>query len=826
MISKLIRVVLLAVAATGVMGMSGVSNAADGNAYLVKDGSPEAEIVVSPEPSRMARLAANELQSIIERISGAKLPIVETATAGRVHVYVGVSRYTEELGINVDDLAYGAYRIASGPDWLALVGPDRDFVPIEPWPRNRGEWPEVEAEWQQIAGEVFGYPMPFLYASYHPGLDIWEHDDAGTLNAVYDFLRQLGARWYFPGEIGEILPHMKSIPLPRINETVRPDFDVRRISYFKGFQGMTNDEMLWNLRQGFYFGHDLIGLSQPSHGMKFVHMTDAYKEKYPDHFAIWNGERVTTHKRVGAPCLSSEGLFENHLKYVRAMYDHFDQPLVNVDVVDGYFALCECPECSVQGAPERGFSGRMSDYLWGYMDRFARELYKTHPDRMVAALAYGGYALPPENIEQLSPNLALVMCQSRSGFSNPAAREAIEDLRCQWLEKLPSRQIFLHEYYLQSWPRRVDVGVPAYYPHLIAEDLRSLKGVARGELIEVYQHDRVLGKDIPWHELAIMHLNLYVTGRLWWDTDTDVDSLLDEYCQLFYGPAANQMKAYIEFGEQNFAKMRTSTELLDRAGELLAAAEAAVDPDSVYGKRVAMISEYFALTSGLREQLARGKEGPKIAIPGRSTDGLVLDGRLDDAFWIGLPEFAMVDVASGDTAPVATTFRMAWGDNDSLYIAIRCEEPDMAGLADTGTGDGDSNVWLGDFIELLLETPVHSYYQITISPSGVLLDTDRSDGLNSMWSASAQVATYKGDAYWSIELQLPAGGEQARELDPNSGVSGDKPQTDAPWYFNLCRQRVRGKTTQTMAFSPTGRPHFHDIFKFATVTVDDGVSGE
>ena len=30
-----------------------------------------------------------------------------------------------------------AFRMASGPDWLALLGPDEDYVPIEPWGRIR-----------------------------------------------------------------------------------------------------------------------------------------------------------------------------------------------------------------------------------------------------------------------------------------------------------------------------------------------------------------------------------------------------------------------------------------------------------------------------------------------------------------------------------------------------------------------------------------------------------------------------------------------------------------------------------------------------------------
>jgi len=42
--------------------------------FLVRDGRPQAEIVIAEHPARMARHAANELQTYVEKISGAKLP--------------------------------------------------------------------------------------------------------------------------------------------------------------------------------------------------------------------------------------------------------------------------------------------------------------------------------------------------------------------------------------------------------------------------------------------------------------------------------------------------------------------------------------------------------------------------------------------------------------------------------------------------------------------------------------------------------------------------------------------------------------------------------
>ncbi len=49
---------------------------------LVENGQPRAEIVVAENRPRMTTLAALELRQFIERMSGARLPIVTAPTSG------------------------------------------------------------------------------------------------------------------------------------------------------------------------------------------------------------------------------------------------------------------------------------------------------------------------------------------------------------------------------------------------------------------------------------------------------------------------------------------------------------------------------------------------------------------------------------------------------------------------------------------------------------------------------------------------------------------------------------------------------------------------
>ncbi len=796
-------------------------------AMIVSDGVGNAEIVIAAEPARMTRLAARELQHFIAAISGAELPIVTEPGEAAVKIYVGASPYTEKLGVVTDDLGHGAYRAVSGPDWLVLAGRDYDFERVEPYirARNQREYARVHEEWDAISGGMYHTPFMSVFSHFNESLGVSYYDDAGTLNAVYDFIRDLGARWYFPGEIGEILPELSSIALPDVDETVRADFDLRNFRYYFERLGLSDDEALWNLRMGVNPGHDIIGQVQPGHGMKFVHMRDDFKEAHPEYFALRGGERALNKPSPGAPNLSSEGLLREHVQFVRAVFDHYDEPMISIDITDGYGALSEEEPCRSMGTPERGFQGRMSDYVWGYLNRVAAEVYETHPDKLVSGLAYSGYQLPPLKIETMSPNLAIIECRWRSNFYSADVRDRFRQLREEWLEMLPSGQWFVWDYYLHPSRSRGETphpnrGRPVYFTRAIADDLGSLKGVSRGDTIEVYRHPNHIEHGYDWSEYAINHLNLYVTSRYWWDSQQDLDEVMEEFYTLYYGPARQQMKAFITFSEENWPVMGSDIEVIDETFALLKAAIEAAPEGSVYADRIQITADYVEMLRPWRERLAQGREGPTVTIPVLAEAGLAIDGRLDDSFWQNAPEFRLGNVVDGGPADVPATVRLAWLANDSLVIGIRCEEPDMAGLRDPATARNDMAIWNGDMVEIFLETPVHSYYQIAVSPSGTLLDLNRPGRINTGWSAEATVATHRGKDYWSVEIVIPAAGASAEELYPDEGISGDRPTATSPWYFNIGRQRVREGESTLTTLAPTGRKHFHEPFRFGTLVVE------
>ena len=176
---------LVCIGSLAIPSMATNGSAVAAEMVIVQDGQPRATIVVAKDPAGPARektqTAARELQSYIQKISGARLPIVDDAQnpAGPL-ILVGRSRLSDGLGVAIPGGVTSARReegfvIACKGDRLLLAG------------NNDGP--------------------------YH-----------GTEYAVYDLLRSLGVRWFMPGEFGEIVPHTTTVRVPEQRVEEKPDF--------------------------------------------------------------------------------------------------------------------------------------------------------------------------------------------------------------------------------------------------------------------------------------------------------------------------------------------------------------------------------------------------------------------------------------------------------------------------------------------------------------------------------------------------------------------------------------------------------------------------
>ncbi|NUQ62580.1 MAG: tetratricopeptide repeat protein [Pirellulales bacterium] len=794
---------------------------------LVENSRPRAEIVIAESPMRTVRLAAGELQTYLEKISGARLPIVtKPGSDAPVKIYVGRSEHTDRLDVTPDGLKYGAYRIVSGDDWLVLIGEDTQFTPIEPWARNNAEIAggKLQREWDRITGSLWGVPHATLYKHRFtlPGdiglpddqkptdtvkpLELWGFDERGSFNAVCGFLGDLGVRWYLPGELGEVLPTLKTISLPKIDKTVRPDFPIRRVNVRFGVHG--RNLAMWAMRLGSRDPYEV----QCAHGMDEMTRRAEIFAAHADWFALYGGKRQNQpDERMNHQlCYSNHELFQETVRNVRIQFDHYRLDAVSVMPPDGYTAICQCNLCEGKDSPERDQRGLLSDYVWDFVNRVAKEVRKTHPDKKILNCAYGVYTLPPLGIDKLEPNVVVSIVGGRRPVNNrPEEQEECRKLRESWAAKTDNPIIIFENYPFtdRGWY------LPSFTPHSLGDSINATKGISQGE--DIWLSVR---QDFEKTGMGLNHFLIYFTQRMYWGgKHQDVDAMFREYCRLFYGPAEKEMLAFFAYCEANWQDTEKDQAKADHALALFAAARSKADPASVYGKRLALIDDYLQDLRNKSRQLGR-KRGPVpvLRLVGEARGPIVIDGRLDDDAWVNAFPSATCrfrELQTGRHLIFGTTVRSAWIGNN-VYFAFRCDEHPGEKLNIAATKNDDAALWYGDAVEVLLETESRSYYQIAVSPSGAVADLDRSAARNAWfgWNSQAEVATHVADDHWTVEMRIPVTQD---ENDPLHQVIGRKPTKSLPWHINLCRQRIRDDAQEHSAFSPTGADNFHNAMKFA-----------
>ena len=791
------------------------------DAVLVRDGQPRAEIIIAENPTRMQRVAAHEFRTNIEKISGARLPIVTQPSGKAVKVFIGASKLNP---VKAEGLKEGAYRMQSGNDWLALVGDDSDFLPTEPWAKHNGDIPRAQAEFQKIVGAPYGMPNPGLYKNRLrlPGdtgkpdgtttaknewLEIWGLDERGSFNAVTAFFHRLGARWYLPGELGEVMPAMKTIALPKLDETVRPDFPLRQFNF--RFSTAGYDTAMWMM----HLGTRNDDRYQIAHGMDGMTGNDATFAAHPEWFALYGGKRdYRPGDSKNQLCYSNDELFRETVRYTRALLDTYPLKTVSIMPPDGYTSICQCEKCQGKDSPERNERGLLSDYVWDFVNRVAKEIGKTHPKAKVLNCAYGVYTLPPLKIDKLEPNVVVCIVGGRRPMNNAGSKAegeaAPEALRAAWVKKTDNPILNFENYPFtdRGWY------LPFFAAHAIGDSVNATKGISQGE--DIWLSARQDFKEVG---IGFNHFMVYFTARMYWGgKNADVDAMFREYCQLFYGPAAQEMQDFFTCCEAHWSAMENDKAQADEALALFAKALAKADAASVYGRRIALIDDFL---KGLRmksQQLGQQRGPvPTVRLVGDAHD-IVIDGKLDDAYWQNCPAAAtgkFRELLTGHVPTFGTTYKAGW-QGGSVYFAIRCDENLGEKPNNAATRNEDQALWHGDAIEIELATETHSYYQIAVSPAGHIVDLDRgaSRGQWFGWDSKAEVATHIADDHWTVEIRIPVTQD---ENDPLHQVIGRKPTQSLPWHINLCRQRIREDGQELSALSPTGTEGYHEPMKFA-----------
>jgi|GEM_PF-1561431 len=517
-----------------IIGTTVVSCAANETLSLVASGKSDAHIVIDSNSVAMVKYAAEEFRDYVRKISGAELPIDEVGSDykapvdGSVRVFIGESAYTKSIGLDTAKLKCDGYYVQITPTTLVLAGRDEP-VPYFETKSASGQY--------ELKGSKFS--------------DIGQ---TGSLFAVYHFFEKYcDTRWYWPGELGEVVPKSTNISAPVGRYSIEPSFEYRM--YYAFDFNADPEAAKWYRRAGFGSTTDAM---HPNHSAYKIYANSANHAQHPEWFALHKGRRDAVDL-----CWTEPGVVD---EWVRLAKEYFRaNPTAKMFAVmpeDGT-GVCECARCQklvdwsapTEGNGSLGGNQLLSNILWPAVNEVAKRIRDEFPDKYIGCCAYSNYLKPPWTVEKFEPNVIVMLCAMTAFMYDSTYDNGMASFEQGWLGK-GIKTFSTWDYNCTHMFQTGNNGAytPYILPHMLAKRYSRLKGISRGGFFEAENAPTWVPSKLT--HFGMDHINWYVLGKLSWDPTLNMDALLDDYCKHFYGPAASQMRHFWQLQEDQWTSRK------------------------------------------------------------------------------------------------------------------------------------------------------------------------------------------------------------------------------------------------------------------------------
>jgi hypothetical protein len=327
----------------------------------------------------------------------------------------------------------------------------------------------------------------------------------GTYKGALALLEELGIRFVQPSPAGIHIPSDRNLSLDSaLDVTHRPPF---AYAYFG--RPEWGD---WNTANNFRLATNLF--TGGGHTWEEFLSADLYAE-HPEYFRMEDGQRIRpTVQGAFFLCPSNEDVARLITDAIRKRFDQ-GYDLVELGQSDGYMP-CQCDRCKALDRP-----GEHHEQVHLLHQKVAAELGRSHPDKRVMALIYPPTHKPSRFIDQYGPNVVLEVC------------DVAEDNLSRWSAKAPAG---LTSYVYYMGPPSQQGSAPRFTPKMAQEEVRTL---VRHQVQGIY----FCGGGGNWGAEGPTH---YALGRLLGDPSLQADDLLQEYCRLTFGGAAEAMVRFYQ----------------------------------------------------------------------------------------------------------------------------------------------------------------------------------------------------------------------------------------------------------------------------------------
>lgn len=535
------------------------------------------EVLIIPDAPPAVRFAASEMKDLLDRMSDGNVPIVTAHTAGKYPIILGTNSWSITAGLKPETLKRDSYCILISKKGAYIAGCDDPKAD----PANPGRQAE-----------------------------------RATLFGVYGFLeRHAGMRFYFPGELGTVVPFAKELKFKTCSYSVTPRFECRDC-YISGagpYPGIpakdrkAQDKAKWNYRLLLRESTSKIGCC---HGQNRFRIAERFSDSHPEYFQL---------RKDGTRCTGTK--FERNwmgrqLCHTSPVWDIFrDESIERIRKGEKYIDImpqdgmspCWCDNC------QRTFnttnftlsSGYATELIWSNTVKVAEAITAAGLDGGVSQMAYGTYRnIPSVDIPE---NVKVVLAVGGPwSESHPDIRDKQIDFIRVWAEKLGRPVSWIWTYPMKNYGRLQAPDVPQVAPRAFAKFYTLAEPYIDGSFVESNVGETLVQN----------YLNFYVFSKLAWDGKIDIDAVLTEHHQLMFGAGAADMEKFFEalekkwIGEMAVPSLIGETEIgpmlygpteasiwkeiytpafIKELDDMLKAATAAVEPGSIESRRVAWI---------------------------------------------------------------------------------------------------------------------------------------------------------------------------------------------------------------------------------------------
>ena len=444
-----------------------------------------------------------------------------------------------------------------------------------------------------------------IFADSRGDLHITGGYPTGVLYAVYEFLEtQAGIRFLAPD--AEYIPKNKKISFSSELKIENEPFFRRREVYLISAVMRRHGEYLGKMRfsgtwiAGKHVDPYRFGSTGTTHSYHIL-ARDFPKDKM-EYFSLnKSGKRVRFRNGLGPGqlCLTHPEVrklvAEKMIKLIEADRKRWDIPPL-------FYALCKndnsedcvCPNCL---AAVKKYGGNHAGLNLEFVSDIARKVGKVYPDVLIRTSAYTTDEIPVKNFK-LPPNVLLGIAQLGSEFKTAVRRDSLRKLSHPNNEKA---LMMLKEWrkscsHMMSWDYwvlfRQQFSAPMTNVSAIAHNLKTYASM---NLRQIFAESETA----PANLISFLDLRHYTASKLLIDPRQDTRKIIAEFMRLYYGPAAAEMTAYLNYLEQRMAEETNrlgstppnawkylDKKFFDDVEKMLSAAEKAAAGNKLYLDRI------------------------------------------------------------------------------------------------------------------------------------------------------------------------------------------------------------------------------------------------